>query len=254
MITRRLLISLLPAAAAAGALAAAKPRVPHGIDPGGVAIAIVGSGIDYTRPDLARRLARDGEGEAIGWDLQAGDNKPFAVPNEPPAPGWSDSTPAIAALLAREPGYRIVPIRIDPANPRTLGESVAFAARTPARVLLMAVDGGPQPAWEQFIKAAAHFQEITIVVARDSASPLAVGAIKRPRPFFVVSGTGDGEADVTLPVHAPAGRAERLLWLLRSLPRCLAAPNMPVSNVHLSRLAAILPQSPASIACELQFH
>ena len=56
-----------------------KPRVPPGVDPGGVAVAIIGSGINYTRSrDRGKRLARDGEGEIIGWDFV--DNDQEAVP------------------------------------------------------------------------------------------------------------------------------------------------------------------------------
>ena len=50
-----------------------KPKLPPGLDPGGVAIVLLTTGIDYTKPELAVRLARDGEGELIGWDAVDGD-------------------------------------------------------------------------------------------------------------------------------------------------------------------------------------
>ncbi len=34
-------------------------------------------GLDYTRPEIAKLLARDGEGELIGWDFVDNDNRPF---------------------------------------------------------------------------------------------------------------------------------------------------------------------------------
>src|SRR5262249_13897079 len=54
-----------------------KPKLPAGLDPGGVAIAILSTGIDYRAADIAQRLARDGEGDLIGWDLVDRDNRPF---------------------------------------------------------------------------------------------------------------------------------------------------------------------------------
>jgi hypothetical protein len=39
-----------------------KPPLPPGRDPGGQAVALISTGIDYTRLDIAARLARDGEG------------------------------------------------------------------------------------------------------------------------------------------------------------------------------------------------
>ncbi len=55
---------------------AADPKVPTGLDPGGTAIGLVTTGIDYTDPEIAARLARDGEGEAIGMDLVDGERLP----------------------------------------------------------------------------------------------------------------------------------------------------------------------------------
>ena len=49
--------------AATTAASAPKPKIPAGLDPGGVTVALVGNGIDYTRPTISHRLARNGEGE-----------------------------------------------------------------------------------------------------------------------------------------------------------------------------------------------
>ena len=57
---------------------ASEPKVPAGLDPGGTAIAILGDGIDYTKPVIAKRLARDGEGDLIAWDFVDNDIRPYA--------------------------------------------------------------------------------------------------------------------------------------------------------------------------------
>ena len=59
--------------AAAPALAA-DPPVPLGQDAGGTAVAFMTTGIDYRDPAVAKALARDGEGELIGWDFVDDDN------------------------------------------------------------------------------------------------------------------------------------------------------------------------------------
>ena len=76
---RAILLHLIAVAAFAVAALAQekKPPLPPGRDPGGMAIALVTTGIDYTVPEVAQRLARDGEGELIGWDLEDQDRKPF---------------------------------------------------------------------------------------------------------------------------------------------------------------------------------
>src|SRR5215467_9057175 len=96
MLVRSILLHWIAAAALVGAvlaqtppsqlLAPKKPPVPPGRDPGGVAVALIG--IDYTLPAVARRLARDGEGELIGWDLQDQDRKPFDSSKGTALPEW----------------------------------------------------------------------------------------------------------------------------------------------------------------------
>ena len=76
-----------------------KPRVPPGLDPGGVAVAIADPvGIHYADPQIAQRLARDGEGELIGWDFVDEDRRPFAEP------GTKIAATSVAGVLLREAG------------------------------------------------------------------------------------------------------------------------------------------------------
>ena len=84
----RMCLSLLIWFFVSGSANADDPKVPAGIDPGLQPIAILTTGIDYTDPAIAARLARDGEGELIGWDFTENDRRPFAAsPNTTP-PNW----------------------------------------------------------------------------------------------------------------------------------------------------------------------
>lgn len=143
-----------------------KPRVPPGIDPGGISVAIIGDGLDYTRPEIARRLARDGEGEIVGWDFIDEDRRPFgrcATPCDPQA----------LAPLLREPA-RLIAIRASMAAPQSLVRAMQLASQVEARAVLLSLDP-PAPA-AFMTDAAARFPAIAII-ARTSLSP---GA-KQPR-------------------------------------------------------------------------
>jgi hypothetical protein len=197
------------------------PPLPPGLDPGGIAIALIGTGIDYTIPEVARRLARDGEGELIGWDLVDRDNRPFRRRGgAEPAP-WGDAT-ALARAIGT-PGRRIVPVRIDPADPLSPARAVAFIAQTPARVVVVPASSREESAWEPFRQAATHFKDLLFVVpSGDGGSgdpgPMWPAAFALPNLLAVSAlppeGSGSAgkvDAVVTLPSDAgaivPAARA-----------------------------------------------
>jgi hypothetical protein len=144
------------------ALPAGKPPLPPGRDPGGVAIALFSTGIDYTRPSLAARLARDGEGELIGWDATDRDNRPF--PSAVPAPAnWGGDGTLLAGAIGV--GRRLVPLRIGPADPPSLARAVAFVAATPARIAVVPMWSTVRGDWEPFREAASAFGDLLFIVA-----------------------------------------------------------------------------------------
>ena len=108
-----LFVFLFNAALAAGT----KPPVPAGTDPGGVKIAIIGAGVDYTQPGIAVRLARDGEGEIIGWDFIDDDRRPFAS-------GRVDTS---QILLSEGQSASLVVIRTNFAFPVTIAKALRYA-------------------------------------------------------------------------------------------------------------------------------
>lgn len=125
---------------------AAKPRVPPGLDPGGVAVAIIGSGIDYTRPEIAARLARDGEGEIIGWDFVDNDRRPYNPCTE---------AVSVCSILGIGPSAssRMIVIRASTGMPQSMVAAVGMSTSTPARIVLVAFDRPPPL---QFLREAAR--------------------------------------------------------------------------------------------------
>jgi hypothetical protein len=163
-----LLLSFMGMLAFAGtALAQAKkPPLPPGRDPGGVAVAFLTTGIDYTVPQIAQRLARDGEGELIGFDLVDNDNRPLGYGRAETPAHWGGNGTALAIdILDATISTRLVPVRVDPSNSTSLARAVAFIAQTPARIVAVPMWGPRKEDWEPFRQAAERFQQLLFVVA-----------------------------------------------------------------------------------------
>lgn len=180
---------MLPAADAY----AADPKVPPGQDPGGEPIALITRGIDYTEPLIAARLARDGEGELIGWDVVEDDRFPYAADN-------AGDTGFVRGLVAVAPGAEpltLLPVRADPADPVSLAKALAFVTRTPARKVLVPFWSTRREDWEPFLLAARLFKDLSIIVPACAQMPAGTGAAVYPRdlgaPNIVFSKPGDGE-------------------------------------------------------------
>ncbi len=150
----------------------ARPRVLPGRDPGGVAVALFSTGIDYTLRGIAARLARDGEGEIIAWDFENNDNRPFDRSAGGSPAEWGGDATAIASAIVKDAGARLVAVRIVPADSASLARAVAFLAQTPARVAVVPMWSSNKQEWEPFAQAVAHFKGMLFIVATsETAEP-----------------------------------------------------------------------------------
>jgi hypothetical protein len=178
------------------------PRFPAGKDPGGTAIVLLTRGIDYTRPEIASLLARDGEGELIGWDFVDNDNRPFVK---------GDNTMADVALaqaLGAAGGVRIVPVRINPGDSVSLARGIVFAARSPARVVVVPFSSGERDHWETFAASVRHLPNLMVIVPATDATGTAQsfpGALELPNAVVVANRKGvDGvKSDVVIERATP---------------------------------------------------
>ncbi len=157
------------------------PRLPPGTDPGGVALALISTGIDYTLPEITKRLARDGEGQLIGRDFVDDDPLPYAS-----AEGnqLGRGVTLAGAILAEVPSARLVPVRIDPQKPGSVPEALAFVARTPARAVL--VDPVEPDGQEDLMRKAAQEARHLLIVIR------AAGALADPENVLAVGSRNGG--------------------------------------------------------------
>ncbi|MFV0297219.1 MAG: hypothetical protein ACK5JT_13990 [Hyphomicrobiaceae bacterium] len=126
-------VAVLAALPAAGAWAqGGKPHLPSAKPSltSSAALAIIGQGIDYRDPVLAAGLLRDGEGEAVAWDVAANDPKPYA------AGGTGDG--ALARLILQSaPGLKLVIVKTPDNVAPALAPALQFVASTPASVALL---------------------------------------------------------------------------------------------------------------------
>jgi hypothetical protein len=165
-------------------------------------VAILTTGFDYTRAEIAARLARDGEGEIIAWDIPGDDRFPFAPT------GDTELMTALVTLLPATAPVSLLPIKVDPDDPATLAKALAFIARTPARTVLVPMWTSTPEAWDLFGKAAAHFSDLRIVIR---GCPDLIGASETrvyPRdlelPNLATAATSDNDPSAPLQAYVAA--------------------------------------------------
>ena len=171
-----------------------RPKVPPGRDPGGVAIALICNGIDYTLPAIAARLARDGEGEVIGWDLESGDNRPFDRSRGATPAQWGGDATALASAIVTAANVRLVAVRIVATEPVSLARAVAFLAQTPARIVIVPMATTDKAEWDQFTQAAARFKHLLFVApASETVEPVYPAALGLDNGIAVAPQSSGGE-------------------------------------------------------------
>jgi hypothetical protein len=158
-------------AACATPASADDPPVPPGLDPGGEAIALITGGVDYTIPEIAARLARDGEGEPIAFDLVDGDVRPYS-----PA-GEGRGTRLARIVLATYPGSRLVLVRVAATDPVALARAAVFASRTPARVVALGFWGSQPEHWKPFAEAARAASNVAFVLPGGTSAARITGDV-----------------------------------------------------------------------------
>ena len=154
------------------------PPVPPGRDPGGIPVAIVGQGLDYTLPHLAQMLARDGEGEITGYDFADEDRRPFETSS---AAGTAGPGTRVAEIVTGEgQAATLIAIRAKMDNPVSLTKAIRFATQGPSRII--AIDRTFETAidMEMFSSAARHYREhLFIVMAGEGDTNLDSSVIGR---------------------------------------------------------------------------
>lgn len=142
------------------------PPVPAGRDPGGVTVAHVDSGVNYLLPHIGARLARDGQGRALGFDFWDEDPRPFDLDtSRSPFFPLRHGT-AVASILLREaPEIRLVPYRYPRDRMERMAALVEAAHAAGARIVMMPLGSRRQGDWEAFRHAAEARSDMLFIVS-----------------------------------------------------------------------------------------
>jgi hypothetical protein len=159
------------------------------------------TGIDYTHPNIAPRLARDGEGELIGWDFPSDDRRPYS----PLADNAVVEPTNLAAIMLREAGATsLVPVRTPKPTLVDAPRPLVFLSQTPARIVLYLDAGRARWDWETFFAAASQFKQLLVVVPAPKTDASAFPAALRTANMLVVAGA-HASGGVVEPVYDPTG-------------------------------------------------
>jgi subtilisin family serine protease len=156
------------------------------MDPGGVPVALVDTGVNYTLPQIATRLARDGEGDIIGVDLIDRDNKPFDDTPAGTEPVGAAHGTLLASAMLQQPGVRLVPLRAPVGEPRAVAAAIAMVARMPARIVVVRPAFARDADWEPVRAAIAAHPALLVLIAAGSsgvdldAAPGGLGQVRLP--------------------------------------------------------------------------
>jgi hypothetical protein len=201
------------------------PPVPEGRDPGGIAVALVDSGVNYLLPEITAKLARDEEGRILGYDYWDMDAKPFdSNPTRSPFFPARHGTRVASVLLREAPGVRLVPYRYPRPDLARMADLVKAAAANGVRVINMSLGSNFAAQWSAFEAAARAHPEILFVISagnngRDiDAEPVYPAALELPNTIVVTSADGFG-------VPAPGSN-----WGKTSVDLLVPGENMPVTD------------------------
>jgi hypothetical protein len=142
------------------------PPVPDSIDPGGLPVALIDTGVNYLLPEINRGLARDAAGSLLGYDYWDLDTRPFDV-NPLRSPFFPDhhGTAIASIVLTEAPVVRLLPYRYPRPDMSRLATLIEDAASNGARIVNLSMASYDREDWTAFEEAAARHPEILFVVA-----------------------------------------------------------------------------------------
>ena len=173
--------------------------MPKGIDPIGIPVGVVDSGVNYLLPKIASRLARDPEGEILGYDYWDLDRRPFDVsPTPDPFYPGHHGTLTSSLVLAGAPVAKLVPYRYPRHAMARMAAVIEDASAHGVRVANLSLDSADREEWLPFRKAAEAHPEMLFVVAAGNhgrnidQQPVYPAAFTLANMIVVTSATANG--------------------------------------------------------------
>ena len=145
---------------------ALNPPVPSGEDPGGVLVAQIDSGVNYLLPEIAGRLARDAQGEILGYDYWDLDDRPFDLDTgRSPFFPIRHGTTVASVLLREAPAARLLPYRYPRPDLERMETLLDDAAEKGADIVMMPLGSRKSEDWAAFAEAAARHKDTLFIIS-----------------------------------------------------------------------------------------
>jgi len=142
------------------------PAVPEGDDAPGITVALIDSGVNYLLPAIARHLARDPQGQPLGFDFWDMDPRPFdAHPVHSPFFPQRHGTRIASIILREAPDTRLIPYRYPRPDMQRMRELIIHAADAGARIVNLSLGGNKHDQWITFEQIARQHTGMLFVVS-----------------------------------------------------------------------------------------
>ncbi len=141
------------------------PRLPP-LQPARVRVAMVDSGVNYQLPEIANALARDNEGNLIGYDFWEMDRLPYdAHPAQSPFRVQRHGTRTASIVIREAPGIAIVPYRYPRPDMSRMKDLIEHASDNDVRIVGMPLGSNRFTDWAAFQKAAEAHSHILFIAS-----------------------------------------------------------------------------------------
>ena len=144
------------------------PVVTQGGEPAipGVGVAMLDAGVNYLLPSIAERLARNADGEILGFDYWDMDDRPFdANPVRSPFFPQRHGTQTASLLLDEAPVARLVPYRYPRPDMMRMTDLIQQAADDGVVILNISLGSNRKQEWSAFENAAVAHPDMLFVVS-----------------------------------------------------------------------------------------
>jgi len=130
-----------------------------------VRVALVDSGVNYLLPQINERLARDRDGQLIGYDFWDLDDRPFDAHPDSRGQVQRHGTRTASLLLREAPFVDLVPYRYPRPDMSRMQDLLAHAAEHDVRVIGLPLGGNRLEEWQVFAQAASYYPNLLLVAS-----------------------------------------------------------------------------------------
>ncbi len=175
---------------------------PEGVDPGGVRVALIDTGLAYDLSIFRDRLARGSDGAPLGYDFWDLDPWPYdGDTGRGPFLPIRHGTAVASILVEESPTAALIPYRFPRPDMTRMGDLVDQAAKDGARLLAMPLGSNRTEDWRTFLDALDRHDLLAVVSAGNDGrnidiEPVYPAAFDHPKILAVTSSDGFGRLAV----------------------------------------------------------